>query len=87
MIFQLAAARKSLTAMFIARVLTEMDERSIGVLNFFRHWPQTNVLFDQAQQQLPIDGTGCIDSESEISFNDSDLCEGLQPISIDCETM
>ena len=64
-----------------------MDERPIGVLNFFRHWPQTNVLFDQAQQQLPIDGTGCIDSESKISFNDSDLSEGLQPISIDCETM
>lgn len=85
--FQLAAAPKSLTAMFIARVLTEMDERPIGVLNFFRHWPYTNVLIDQAQQQLPIDGTVCIDSESEISFNDSDLSEGLQPISIDRETM
>ena len=32
-IFQLAAARKSLTATFIARVLTAMAERPIGVLN------------------------------------------------------
>lgn len=31
--FQLAAAHKSLTATFIARVLTAMDERPIGVLN------------------------------------------------------
>lgn len=51
-----------------------------------RHWRQTNILFDQAQEQLLIDGTGCIDSETEISFHDSDLSEGEQPICIDFET-
>ena len=51
-----------------------------------RHWRQTNVLFDQAQQKLPIDGTGCIDSETEITFHDSDLSEGEQPTCTDSET-
>lgn len=49
-----------------------------------RHWRQAHVLFQA--QQLPIDDNGCIDSETELSFHESDLSDGEQPASLDSET-